>query len=75
MGVPLNLTSSQQSLLAAICEALSPVVHDSDSGLEVSKDAAIALTERLLEIACNYNASSQTFGQLYDKLHRTGANS
>lgn len=74
MSVPLNLTSGQQSLLAEICSALSPIVYDSDCGLEITKDCAVAVTEHLLEIACKYNASSQTFQQLYDKLHRTGAN-
>lgn len=74
MNVPLNLTSSQQSLLAEICRLVSDVVRTNDDWSDVPPVEAVKVVDQILEVVERFDASSQTFGILYDKLHRTGAN-
>jgi hypothetical protein len=74
MSIPLNLTSGQQSLLAEVCLLVSGVIRESGDGRDVPPADAVRVVDQILELAEKFDASSQTFGVLYDKLHRTGAN-
>lgn len=74
MSIPLNLTSGQQSLLAEICQIVADAVRESGDGKPVPPEEAVRIVDQILETADKYDASSQAFGVLYDKLHRTGAN-
>jgi hypothetical protein len=74
MSIPLNLTSGQQSLLAEICRIVADVVRESGDGKTVSPEEAVRIVDQILTTAEWYDAPSQAFGVLYDKLHRTGAN-
>lgn len=74
MNIPLSLTSGQQSLLAEVCLIVSGVVRENGDGRDVPPAEAVRIVDQILELAEKFDASSQTFGTLYDKLHRTGAN-
>lgn len=74
MSIPLNMTSGQQSLLADLCRIVSDVVRTNDEQ-DVPPEEAVRIVDQILDAAARFDATSQTFGALYDKLHRTGANS
>ena len=68
MPIPLNLSAGQQNVLAELCILMSSVryAHDQD------KPATQEHLEQLDTIAERFGRIN--FGELYDKLHRTGAN-
>lgn len=68
---PVQMTSRQQSILAAVCEVLSNFVRDEDWDVK-HNDRKVA--DRLRSVIYDFDATAVEFGQLYDKLHRTGAN-
>lgn len=75
MSIPLNLTASQQSLLAEVCAVVSDLVRTQSDWQAVPPVEAARVCDKLLEVVDRFDATSQAFGLLYDKLHRTGANS
>ena len=72
MSIPLNMTSVQQSLLAEICSIVADVVRTNEQ--DVTPAEAVRIVDQILDAAARFDATPQTFGVLYDKLHRTGAN-
>ena len=62
----LDLTSREQNIMAEICSLLSSFIMDED-------DDYARLGERIF--LATDGCSSQFFGRLYDKFHRTGSNS
>jgi len=74
VSIPLNLTASQQSLLAELCCVIADLARTNDDWTAVPPVEAVRTCNKLLEVVETFDASSQTFGVLYDKLHRTGAN-
>jgi hypothetical protein len=61
-----DLTSREQDIMAEICSLLSSFIMDED-------DDYARLGERIF--LATDGCSSQFFGRLYDKFHRTGSNS
>lgn len=72
MIIPLELTSRQQTALAEICSIMRALVYKTE-GDEVIDGAALA--SNLYDIAERFQMSPQDFDLLYDRLHRSGANS
>lgn len=64
----LNLTQHEQDVMAEICSILSSFFHNPDPS---DKDLA-DMGEKIA--LAGERCSSQFFGKLYDKFHRTGKN-
>jgi len=64
----MNLTQSQQSMMADLCGVVAGLLRDGDA---VNAEKAV---EKILSVAWSYDATPQTFDALYDKFHRYGAN-
>lgn len=68
MTIPLNLSAGQQDALAQLCILLSSVSYAHDQ----NKPANQEHIDQLDTIADRFDRIN--WGELYDKLHRTGAN-
>ena len=68
MTIPLTMTAGQQNALAELATLLSSVRYHHTQG----KPATQEHLEQLDTIAERFGRIN--FGELYDKLHRTGAN-
>lgn len=68
---PVQMTSRQQSILASLCEVVAGLVRATESGVEPNAEKAL---DDILSVAWKSDVTAVEFGQLYDKLHRTGAN-
>jgi hypothetical protein len=64
----LNLSPSQQSMVAELCGVIAGLLRDGDAVDPVKT------VEKVLEVVWSYDATPQTFDSLYDKFHRYGAN-
>lgn len=67
----LNLTARQQTILAELMPTLRRVIYCWLTSKPVDNDA---LATEISDWADRYGISPQELDQLYDKLHRTGAN-
>lgn len=71
--IPLKLTSGEQSLMADLCSLLRGVKYDGAIGKQPDCQT---LGERVCDILERYDwCSPQQFDSLYDRFHRSGANS
>ena len=66
----MNLTPHEQDVMAEICAILSSFIMNDDH----DNKSLVAMAENIMMVADKANCSSQFFGRLYDKFHRTGSN-
>ena len=72
-GVPLSLSSKQQSLMAELCRVMSDYLHCGEKGRDdEAMDAT--LVEEITDALDRFECTSQVLATLYDKFHRTGSN-
>jgi hypothetical protein len=71
--IPLNLTPMRQSALAAMAQLAATTRHQLDTPLGDVDYAAVG--EKFCELLDRFDLTSQEWGEVYDKLHRTGSNS
>jgi hypothetical protein len=68
--IPLKLTEREQNMMAELCLRMRSFVHmTADSGL-IPADVG----EAVQDWAVRYGVKQQELDQLYDKFHRSGAN-
>ena len=72
--IPLKLTAREQDMLAEMCAALATVSVQIDR-CGYTPNTISDCGERIAMIIDEFGVSSQQFGTMYDRLHRTGANS
>ena len=78
MAIPLNLSSRQQTLLANVAAEIGRAVYDvkvrhQDEPSKLDWDAEVKqLGEAILTMVLDTTA--QEWHEMYDKLHRSGAN-
>ncbi len=79
MSLPLSLTSNQQSCLAEICELARTELYRLQTSNDIQytnqelQNIGRRFDDLLLQWA-DVGISPQQFDEMYDKLHRTGAN-
>lgn len=69
MAVPLNLSSAQQSALAELACLCASIKHHQQTKGEFATEEHIDELNSIVEKRVSMN-----WGEVYDKLHRTGAN-
>ena len=69
-----DLTARQQSLIAECCTAIRTALYDFKTDRKCFDDISSTLLYDLNDVAERFDATPQTFDQLYDIMHRTGQN-
>ena len=73
--IPLELTSRQQSALADLCIVLRGWLYQELTTPEDKKMDPAELRDRIERVICKYEFKPTELDVLYDRLHRSGANS
>jgi hypothetical protein len=70
--IPLELSGREQEFFADLCAYMRGVVYDYEIGKPRANDA---IADKLYETLDRYNLSPTQLDGLYDRMHRSGANS
>lgn len=73
--LPLKLTANEQEFLAEVCATLSSLLYISNTKGDLPNETLQNASEKMLDSADRYRFTPQTLSSMYDRLHRTGANS